>query len=281
MAEVFPYERWTAQLPALHSRYNSAGPFPHIVLDDFASAPFLDECVGAFPSPKSAEWVAYKHVNEKKQAITEKGRIQPVLQSMVDAFQSPRFVEFLGGLTGIQGLLADEAMEGGGLHQVERGGYLNIHADFTVHPKKLHWRRQVNLILYLNKDWQDVYGGHLELWDPGMTKCWHKIAPVFNRAVIFNTYSDAFHGHPDPLECPEETSRKSLALYYFTEEAKPLVRSTEYRARPGDRGKALIYLDNLALRAYGIAKRRLGISDRTIGRVLKVVDRVRGRPPGK
>src|SRR5205807_3288600 len=146
-------------------------------------------------------------------------------------------------LTGIDNLLIDESMEGGGLHQSMAGGFLNVHADFTVHPHNLHWRRRVNLLLYLNDEWPSEWGGGLELWSTDMKRCETLIEPVGNRVVVFSTDANSFHGHPTPMQCPPGVARRSLALYYFTEEAKPQIRSTEYRARPGEGPRAaLIYL---------------------------------------
>ena len=89
--------------------------------------------------------------------------------------------------------------------------------------------RRLNLLLYMNKGWEDAWRGHLELWDRGMKGCVKKVAPVFNRCVIFSTTDDAYHGHPHALECPEGTTRKSLALYYYTNG-----RPEEERSAPHD-----------------------------------------------
>jgi hypothetical protein len=177
-------------------------------------------------------------------------------------------------------LFADPTLDGGGLHQSTTGGFLNIHADFTVHPHHHNWRRRVNLLLYFNEEWQPEYGGNLELWSTDMKQCQMSIAPVSNRAVIFTTDIDSFHGHPEPLRCPAGVNRQSLALYYFTLEQHPFIRSTEYRARPDDglRG-VLIYADKQLLRAYDWAKRHLGISDKTAFKILERLDRTRHRNP--
>jgi 2OG-Fe(II) oxygenase superfamily len=133
--------------------------------------------------------------------------------------------------------------------------------------------------VYLNRDWQESYGGQLELWDRQIKRCVQRIAPVFNRAVIFRTDPDSFHGHPDPMICPTSFTRKSLALYYFTDEPQPfMVRSTEYRARPGDGARAVwIYLDKMALRGYDKVKRRFGLSDRFASDLLKRLGRRKDR----
>ncbi|NEN95926.1 MAG: 2OG-Fe(II) oxygenase, partial [Moorea sp. SIO3I7] len=129
---------------------------------------------------------------------------------------------------------------GGGLHQIEKGGYLKIHADFNRHTK-LRLDRRLNLLIYLNKDWQEDYGGHFEMWDTEMTQSQKKILPVFNRCVIFSTTDFSYHGHPEPLTCPEGRTRKSLALYYYSngrpaeELSKSGDHSTLFKARPGEK----------------------------------------------
>ena len=274
--------RLEAQLPNLRASYQAATPFPHIVLDDFLEPAVLDAAVNAFPSRTSADWISYVHVNERKFGNNRPGTWPPVLRSLLDQLQSDRFVAFLAELTGIDGLFADQSLEGGGLHLSESGGFLNIHADFTVHPGERTWRRRVNLLLYLNGDWPDAYGGELELWTADMKRCERRVSPRGNRVVIFNTDADSFHGHPAPLACPPDVARQSLALYYFTAERDPLVRSTEYRARPGDGAKgALIFLDKEVLRAYDWAKRRLGISDRFASSALGRLERLRHKPQNR
>ena len=179
-------------------------------------------------------------------------------------------------LTGIEGLFADPSLDGGGLHRSTTGGFLNVHADFTVHPHHSDWRRRVNLLLYFNEDWPAEFGGDLELWSSDMRECQASIAPLGNRCVVFTTDVDSFHGHPEPMRCPPGVNRQSLALYYFTHEERPFVRSTEYRARPSDglRG-ALIYADKQVLRGYDWAKRRLGVADEAAFKLLGRLDRFR------
>jgi hypothetical protein len=109
-----------------------------------------------------------------------------------------------------------------------------------------------------------------------MQRCVEKVAPIANRALIFTTDGTSFHGHPEPMKCPEGVARRSLALYYFSVEEDPHVRSTEYRARPGDgMHSLLIFADKHLLRSYDWAKRRLGISDQTAGKILGFRDRFR------
>ncbi len=268
--------RFERSLPDLRERYQSARPFPHIVLDDLLAEDVVRRAEQEFPAAGSGQWANYIHVNEKKFSNTDMPSWGPTLQAVAKALNSNRFVRFLEALTGADDLIIDESMEGGGLHQSLAGGFLNVHADFTVHPRHREWHRRVNLLLYLNEGWATEYGGHLELWSQDMKRCEQSIAPLGNRAVIFNTDPDSFHGHPEPLKCPDGVARRSMALYYFTEEERPMVRSTEYRARPGEGPRsALIYLDKEVLRTYDRLKRRLGLSDRTVSHLLGPRERFR------
>ncbi|MDX2244622.1 MAG: 2OG-Fe(II) oxygenase [Leptolyngbyaceae cyanobacterium bins.302] len=228
-------------LAELHqSTFQSASPFPHIVIDDFLPESILDEVLKEFPNPKEIEWQSFKNPAERKLASCEEQMMGDATALLLHQLNSSTFVTFLESLTGIQGILPDPHFEGGGLHQIERGGYLKIHVDFNWHSR-LKLDRRLNLILFLNRNWQEEYGGHLELWDREMTHCHKRILPVFNRCVIFNTNDYSYHGHPDPLTCPEGMTRKSLALYYYSngrpahelKEGKGY-HSTVFRSRTAD-----------------------------------------------
>jgi hypothetical protein len=271
------YARLDPRLDAVAREYRHAEPFPHVVLDDFLDPTVARQVLGEFPPIDPSAWINWNHVNERKYGWRDRQHFPATIGQVVDELNSPRFIARLERLTGIAGLLADPSLEGGGLHQSARGGYLNIHADFTGHPHRPTWRRRVNLLVYMNEGWQDEYGGHLEFWSRDVKRCVQRILPVFNRAVIFNTDADSFHGHPEPLACPPHLTRKSLALYYFTAETRPFrVRSTEYRARPGDGlRRAAIYLDKMALRGYDRVKRALGLDDQFASWCLRLLSRLR------
>lgn len=256
--------------------YQSAAPFPHIAFEDFLNPAIVSDAIAEFPSVASDEWKAYAHVNERKFSNTDPESWGPTLKSILAVLNSDEFVAFVSELTGIEGLFADPSLEGGGLHQSTRDGYLNVHADFTVHPHHQNWRRRANLLVYFNEGWESEWGGQLELWSTDMKQCVERISPVANRAVIFTTDMDSFHGHPEPMTCPEGTARRSLALYYFSIDDEAVIRSTEYRARPGDGAKAIsIFADKQVLRAYDWIKRHLGLSDDLAYKVLQKVDRFR------
>ncbi len=273
-SEILNIEHWRAQLPKLQKAYQTDQPFPHIVLNDFLNPEAANSAMGAFPAVKDEGWIHYVHVNEKKHGLNKMELLPDYIQKVIKVLNSKDCVDYISELTGIKNLVADESLEGGGLHQSQRNGFLNIHADFTVHPHKRKLRRRVNLLIYLNKDWKDSYNGHLELWSRDMKACVQKVSPIFNRCVIFNTDEDSYHGLPEPILCPKEMTRKSIALYYFTEESKPIKRATNYRARPGDGAKSiLIYLDKKLIALYSSLKGILGINDDFASKVLNFFNR--------
>jgi hypothetical protein len=197
-------------------RFASAQPFPHIVIDGLFDDADLTPLLEAFPPPGAEGWRRFDSAFERKLGYChETSHISAGTRGFLDAMNGFETLLFLEALTGIEGLVPDPYFGGGGLHQIERGGFLKIHADFNVHPK-LRLERRLNVLIYLNQDWREDYGGHLELWDADLTACHHRILPVFNRTVLFATSSTSFHGHPHPLACPPSMTRKSMSLYYYT-----------------------------------------------------------------
>jgi Rps23 Pro-64 3,4-dihydroxylase Tpa1-like proline 4-hydroxylase len=199
--------------------YSSVEPFAHTVIDDFLPPEVLDGVLAEFPAP-GERWRRLSSANQAKLAAQRENQFGKQTRDVLRECNSAGCLHFLETLTGIQGLIPDPHLEGGGLHQIERGGFLKVHVDFNKHPR-LNLDRRVNLIVYLNKDWKEEYNGHLELWDRTMSRCVSKILPIFNRAVVFNTTGYAYHGHPERLTCPPGRTRKSLALYYYTNGRPP------------------------------------------------------------
>jgi Rps23 Pro-64 3,4-dihydroxylase Tpa1-like proline 4-hydroxylase len=195
--------------------YQAAKPFPHVVFDDFFDPALLDGVLEEFPAPGQIRWQQFDNEREIKLASAAEANFGPVTRLLLYHLNSMTFLDFLSKVTGIRDLIGDPSFEGGGLHQIVRGGKLGVHADFNKHGK-YDLDRRLNLLVYLNKNWRQEYGGNLELWDRDMTGCVAKVAPLFNRVMIFGTTDFTYHGHPDPLQCPEGMTRKSLALYYFT-----------------------------------------------------------------
>jgi Rps23 Pro-64 3,4-dihydroxylase Tpa1-like proline 4-hydroxylase len=224
---------------SLSEQYRTAQPFPHVVIDDFLEADVLRNVLEHFPSSDGKQF--FDREQERLKFQYQPGEVSSgLVRNLFAELNSRAFLAFLQELTGIGGLLPDPYFEGGGLHETKRGGHLGVHADFNIHDR-LKVERRLNLLIYLNEDWDESYGGELELWNKDMSECAVRVKPVFGRAVIFSTALDSFHGHPDPLKCPPQRSRRSMATYYYTaaEELLPLLpkRTTNFRARSGSGDK--------------------------------------------
>jgi hypothetical protein len=277
---LFPHPKWISELPTLADQYQREIPVPHISLTNFLPVEVARAAADEFPAADTEAWIHWQHHNENKHGLVKRELFPPGLGALTDELNSARFLACLSELTRIPDLISDPGLEGGGLHQSRRGGFLNIHTDFSHHHYHKNWRRRLNLILYLNDGWRPDWGGALELWDSRMRRCIAKFPPLLNQVLIFNTDEKSFHGFPEPLSCPDGVSRNSLALYYYTidQNSRLITRSTDYRARPGDglRKSAMIWLDKQAVHLYSRAKARFGFSDDFVSKILGLISKRKG-----
>jgi Rps23 Pro-64 3,4-dihydroxylase Tpa1-like proline 4-hydroxylase len=197
------------------SEYRSNSPFPNLYFDDFLPSAVAENALRDFPRPKELRWSEFSGKNEVKLAFDQAEKLPTSIRDILYFFNSRPMLEFLETLTGINGLIPDPYFVGGGVHQINPGGFLEVHADFNKHTK-LKLDRRLNVLLYLNKDWPEEYGGHFELWKQDMSASVRKILPLFNRMALFTTTSTSYHGHPLPLQCPPDRTRKSIAVYYYS-----------------------------------------------------------------
>ena len=213
---IFDAPRYSELAVKNADSYQNADPFPHIVLNDFIDIDVSRHIASAFPKPEDADdWVICDHNNAQKRYQHDETFLPIPLRRMLREFNSRQFLLFLETLTGIENLIPDPYFIGGGAHISGTGDFLKIHADFNWHDKLLLHRR-INAIVYFNEDWDENWGGELELWDKAMTSAVVKIAPHIGRIAIFNVDQDSNHGHPHPLKTPKDTYRKALNLYYYT-----------------------------------------------------------------
>ena len=205
-----------------YKNYHNGLPFPNIVIENFFNEDYLNQILLDFPDlSKIKSSQKYLNKNEIKYANNDYQNFPDSIKNFFEFLNSNMYLNFLQKLTSVkEKLIVDPQLNGGGLHEIKKGGVLKIHTDFSKHPS-LKLDRRINVLIYLNKDWKDQYGGHLELWDKDMLGCKKKILPTFNKMVIFSTNDFSNHGHPDPVICPLNQSRKSIALYYFSE-GRPL-----------------------------------------------------------
>jgi hypothetical protein len=212
--------------------FRSAAPFNHLIIDDFFEPKIADGLAREIPDFDSPIWAEYNNPIEIKKLCNRWDKFPPLTYSVLTHLNSPGFVDNLAVLVG-EKLFPDPGLNGGGWHTHRAGGKLNTHLDYSIHPK-LGLERRLNLIVYLQPEWCEEYGGALGLWEssadgkhPAELKV--QIGCNFNRAVIFDTSQNSWHGLPEPVRSPEGINRNSIATYYLCEPRKGV----------SDRGKAL------------------------------------------
>ena len=209
------------RIDELAARFAQRDPFRHVVIDDFFVADYCAELLAAFPPFESGN--ARNEAGELggKSTVEKIRGLGPSYEALDDLVQSRDFLDLIGRITGIPHLLYDPWYFGGGTHENRQGQDLDAHVDFNRHPVE-HWHRRLNLIVYLNRVWDDAWGGSLQLHsdprspDDRVTT----ITPLYNRAVIFETTERSWHGFRRidlPVECKTQ-SRKSFAVYFYTRE---------------------------------------------------------------
>ena len=196
----------------LAKTYQSNQPFPHVVLDDFLPEAFIRAILEHFPSKEDCTVFRNKLNVEGKRGYRPDNLGDSPCRHYLSLFNSGPFLKLVEKITGVEGLIPDPYFEGGGFHEIDSGGRLDVHTDFNLYDR-LKLIRKINLLIYLNEDWDASYGGDLELWR-GSEK-YVSIEPLLNRCVIFDTDKESLHGHPKPLTCPPDRSRRSIAIYYY------------------------------------------------------------------
>jgi Rps23 Pro-64 3,4-dihydroxylase Tpa1-like proline 4-hydroxylase len=248
---------------AVGQHMRNAPAFPHFCIDNFLEESFAEACHDAFPSYSEAEALGttFRHVNEHgKTQITESAKFKPPISKLHELLASKAFLDKLSLMSGIEGLVADPLLSGGGIHETNGGGRLDVHVDFNFN-EELGLFRRLNILVYFNKDWKEDFGGYLDLWDADVKNCVARVAPNFNRAAGFATSHLSWHG-VTPVKCPSGMARKSFAAYYYTKDPAPgwdgVKRSTVFRARPEEffRGALMMPAEN-ALKASSRTLRSL------------------------
>lgn len=227
-------------------------PFRHWVLDGFYSPGRAEKIARAFEMIGESAWYPRAHRHSLKWVTRNATDLPEALFAALSDLNHRAFLSKLEHLTGITPILPDPTFYGGGCHQSRPGSFLDLHADFTEH-ESLNARRCLNLLIYLSPEWRPEWGGHLELWDEPVWKCVRRIAPLHNRAVLFETGATSWHGHPDPMRGPATARRNSLALYYYTpwKDGEARLPTTVYRARPHEVGERMRLWAGRTLRRWG------------------------------
>lgn len=242
MTAIIPFDPETFFVPhqktkeigaGLAGEYRSKTPYPYICVDNFlppkVTARVYQEALAL--GEKAPE---HSSENEKLKTSYNPDRMQPYSKALFNALNARPFIQFLEQMSGIKGLIPDPYYQGGGIHRTNTGGYLDIHADFN-HHSIMNLERRLNLLIYLNEDWKEEYGGSFEVWTNNMSEKVESFVPVMNRMCCFSTGDDTMHGNPEPVNHPDGKPRLSIALYYYTatwEEGR-VTQSTVFKPRPG------------------------------------------------
>ena len=225
-------EEW---LKKTHDEFRAAEGFPHIVIDNFLKPEIADQLFENFPTKEQMR-KSYKNLNEMKSEGSGFEDYHPLFMQLKDELRTEEFKSAFSKLTGIDDLILPDDHRGSGVHQGFDGSYLDVHVDFSIHPT-LKKHRRLNLLIFLNKNWKEEYGGHCEFWDKDVKNKIGEALPSHNRAVIFECSKISFHGY-STIHIPENESRKSFYSYFYTDIAEGVeYHDTIFKARPSE-GKA-------------------------------------------
>jgi hypothetical protein len=220
-------------MPELAGRFAAAKPFRHIVIDEFLDPAFCDLLMKEFPAFDSTHAINERGETGRKAVISAPSRIGPTYARFDQMIRGREFLELMSGITGIPKLLYDPEYVGGGTHENLDGQDLDPHVDFNYHPSR-QWHRRLNLIVFLNPEWEPDWGGCLEFlsdpWSPNGARPAEMVVPLANRAVIFETNEHSWHGFR-PIRLPSEKrgmSRRSIAIYLYTEERPEAERAVSH-----------------------------------------------------
>jgi Rps23 Pro-64 3,4-dihydroxylase Tpa1-like proline 4-hydroxylase len=216
----------------LNSEFINAEPYEHVLIENFFTDDYAQKITSQFPDLANPNWFRYHNPIEKKYALNNFKDL-PEFTDLFSILQSDQFISKISAITSIPNLENDPHLHGAGLHYHPKGGKLDMHLDYSIHPISAKERR-VNLIIYLNKEWHEEYNGALELWDKDFTGPVKKYYPKYNTAILFRTNNISYHGLPTPINCPENCGRKSLAIYYVSDQTNDAQKrfKAEYRPLP-------------------------------------------------
>jgi Rps23 Pro-64 3,4-dihydroxylase Tpa1-like proline 4-hydroxylase len=205
----------------LRDEFLVAEPFNHVIIDNFWNDDTAKKLVSEFPNYDSSAWTThYNNPLEDKKTSNHWDKFPGKTYQAFTYLNSQEFVTQIEYITGQSGIKTDVGLHGGGWHCHHKGGKLNIHLDYSIHPK-LKLERHFNLIIYMTPNWNPKWHGGLELWSHNQEtdqplRCETTIENKFNRALLFDTTQHSWHGLPDDLTCPVNVYRQSMAIYYLT-----------------------------------------------------------------
>ncbi len=261
-------------LDAYRQKFQTAEPFPFVTFDEFLEPDFAAEVAAAYPTFADAleRGFSFNFVNEKQKIqIMDPSKFPEPVTRLNEAIQSQQFRDRLSYITGIPDLISDDELVGAGMHITGPQGRLDVHVDFNyIEARQLH--RRLNILIYLNPEWEPNWGGEVELWDVDVRRCYQALQPRLNRCVIFETSDHSFHGVA-AVNCPEGHQRRSFAAYYYTREPPSgwdgQAHSTVFRARPDERFRGYVLMP--AERLQRVLQDQIGTVTHRWGRLKQMV----------
>jgi len=199
----------------LREQLFAATPFPHLVIEGLFNPALLELVREEFDGHAAEAWKDVKSGYESTRRSQLGAALGPASQIYFNILESGWFTRWLSEVTATPYLLTDPQRFGGGLHESQVGGAFAIHRDFNYHPH-VGLKNEMVCITYLNHDWQDAWGGVLELWNAKDGQCQARVRPEFGHTLILPHGPASFHGHPGPLCPPEGVKRRSVAAYFYT-----------------------------------------------------------------
>ncbi|MEW5742627.1 MAG: 2OG-Fe(II) oxygenase [Myxococcota bacterium] len=208
---------------ASRASYAAASPHPHAVVDGLFGDDVARALAQSFPGPGAARWKLLDYPQQRRLGHLQRhgfADVPAVLRHALHELNGQAFLDFLEALTGVEGLIGDPHFKGAGLHLTPPGGFLEVHADFDRDGRRA-LKRVLTAVYFLTPDWDEAWGGHLELWSHDASRCEVRIAPRLDRLVVMAQGDTHWHGHPTPLACPEGRFRASLAAYFYVVSPRP------------------------------------------------------------
>ena len=208
------FGEWTHNIDSLHKEFVNSGSVKYVVINNFLSEEWANKLHDEFPLPETSDdpWKKFDDPVENRYTLWNHEGVSSVVD-IVKVAHSQKFIKIIEEITGFKNILIDPSYKHAtGLTAMPRDGKLSIHIDVNINMQS-GTQRRCNLLIYLNKEWKDEYGGALQVGDSPST-CKDILAPAWNTAVILENSPISYHGIPYRLKCPDGEFRKNLAIYY-------------------------------------------------------------------
>ncbi len=218
------------------------------VIDDLLPESLANSIYHNFP--EVAETTLKKSLREQKYVAYQMNEYVALLEEVIYAFQDEQVVQQIAEICELTALEADEHLYAGGLSLMGQGHFLNPHLDNSHDKDRERWRI-LNLLYYVSPDWEDSFGGQLELWPKGLDHAPISIACRFNRLVVMATHQQSWHS-VRKIESSEQL-RCCVSNYYFSKtpiDQDARFHVTSFRGRPTEKIKDVLLRTDTKVRSW-------------------------------